>query len=109
MSAYSIGADSSRWWWPSVAVGAVGAAAIAAILVLPASGSLPPGGTTRQDVPSPAGDPWFSTVDPGVARQCFLLRPLAGGTLDHPSCGRSSIREQWSSTYSGRPGPDSRP
>jgi hypothetical protein len=109
MNAYAIGADSPRWWWPSVTVGVVGAAAIAAILVLPANGSLPPGGTTRQDVPPPAGDPWFSTVDPGVDRQCFLLRPRAGVAQDHPSCGRSSMRQHWSSTYSGRPSPDSRP
>jgi len=108
MNAYSIGSDSPRWWWPSAAIGAVGTTAIAAILILPASGSAPPGKPMPADAPAPAGDPWFSTVDPSVGRQCFALPARRTATLDLPRCGQRLVREPGSTT-SGRPGLDVRP
>ena len=109
MSPYAIGADSPRWWWSSAAAGAVGAAAIAAILVLPAGGAPSPDPVTPGDPPSPAGDPWLSTIDPGKGPQCFRLLPRGDGTLDHPWCGRQPPRGQWASVYTLRPGLDARP
>ena len=108
MNTYSIGADSPRWWWPSAAAGAVGTAAIAAILVLPASSSTS-GGTTPAQAPAPPRDPWFSTLDPTVDRQCFA-RPARRTTwLDTPTCGRRPVVEPWSGTDVRRPRLDSRP
>lgn len=109
MNTYSIGSDSPRWWWPSAAAGAVGAAAITAILVLPASSSQLPGGTTPAEAPAPPRDPWFSTVDPTVGRQCFAIPARRTGWLDSPTCGRRPVVEPWSRTDEPRPGLDSRP
>ena len=108
MNTYSIGADSPRWWWPSATAGAVVAAAVAAILVLPATSSTP-GGTTPVDPPAPASDPWFSTVDPAVDRQCYALSARGTAWLDTPSCGRQPVVEPWSGTGGQRPGLDVRP
>ena len=87
MSTYSIGSDSPRWWWPSAAAGVAGAAAIAAILVLPASSSTTSGPTTPDAPPAPVSDPWFSTVDPSVGRQCFALRHAALPCSTDPGAG----------------------
>ena len=108
MSTYSIGSDSPRWWWPSAAAGAVGAAAIAAILVLPASSSTP-GGTTPADAPAPPRDPWVTTMDPSIGRQCFARPARASAWLDTPTCGRRKVVEPWFGTDAPRPGLDSRP
>ena len=109
MSPYAIGADSPRWWWPSAAVGAVGAAAIAAILVLPAGGAPSPDPVAPRDAPPPAGDLRLSTIDPAKGPQCFRLLPGGGGTLDQPRCGRQPSRGQWASVDTLRPGLDARP
>lgn len=109
MSSYSIDSDSPRWWWRSATVGAVGAAAIAAILILPANGSLSLGETTPQDIPAPVSDPWFATVDPAVGRQCFMLPARVAGSLDQPRCGRRPVIEPWSGIDVRRPGLDARP
>jgi hypothetical protein len=109
MNTYSIGSDSPRWWWPSAAIGAVGTAAIAAILILPASGSAPLGKPMPVDAPAPAGDPWFSTVDPSVGRQCFALPARRTAWLDAPTCGQRPVVEPWSTMDGLRPGLDSRP
>lgn len=108
MNTYSIGSDSPRWWWPSAAAGAVGASAIAAILILPASSSTP-GGTPPAEAPAPPRDPWFSTVDPTVGRQCFAIPARRTGWLDRPTCGQRGVVEPWSRTDVPRPGLDSRP
>ncbi|MBD3944728.1 hypothetical protein [Nocardioides ganghwensis] len=108
MSAYSIGSDSPRWWWPPAAAGAAGAAAIAAILVLPAN-STAPNGTMPQAPPAPAGDLWFSTIDPGVGRQCFAIPARGVASFeDHPRCGQRPVVAPWSGT-DVRPGLDPRP
>lgn len=104
MNAYSIGSDSPRWWWPSATAGAVGAAAVAAILVLPANSS-----TTPEAPPAPAGDPWLSTHDPVVERQCFALRAGGDASLDQPRCGHRPVIEPWSGIHGRRPGLDARP
>ncbi|MDZ5619313.1 hypothetical protein SFC88_00655 [Nocardioides sp. HM23] len=107
MNNYSLDADSSRWWWPPAAVGAVGAAAIAAILVLPSTGVALPGET--RDVP-PGPDHWSATVDPDADRPCFLIRAHWNIALDQtqPRCGRGTPnRQQWTGTL--RPDLDSQP
>jgi hypothetical protein len=109
MNAYSIGSDSPRWWWPSAAAGAVGAAAIAAILVLPASGSQLRDGTAPGDAPAPPRDPWFSTVDPAADRPCYALRAQAASLEHHPRCGQRRVVEPWSGSDVRRPGLDARP
>jgi hypothetical protein len=109
MSTYSIGSDSPRWWWPSAAAGVAGAAAIAAILVLPASSSTTSGPTTPDAPPAPVSDPWFSTVDPSVGRQCFALPARRKTVFDRPRCGQRPVTERWAGTDGTRPGLDARP
>lgn len=109
MNTYSIGADSPRWWWPSAAAAVVGTTAIAAILVLPASGSQLPGGTPGE-APAQPPDPWFSTVDPGAGRPCFALPARPNASLGHdPRCGQRPVVEPWSGVGGRRPGLDTRP
>ena len=109
MSSYSIGSESPRWWWLPAAAGAVGSAAIAAILVLPATGTTPPGGTTPEAPPAPASDPWFSTFEPAVGRQCYALQAGHNASLTHldPRCGHGASGRRPSDVR--RPGLDSRP
>jgi hypothetical protein len=109
MNAYSIGADSQRWWWLPATAGALGATAIAAILVLPADGDVSPERVAPDRVPPPAGGTRFSTIDPALDPQCFRLLPRTLGDLDQPRCGRESRRGQWSSIIVPRPGLDARP
>ncbi len=90
MSTYSIGSDSPRWWWPSAAAGVAGAAAIAAILVLPASSSTTSGPTPPDAPPAPVSDPWFSTVDPSVGRQCFALPARSNSPRVRPTPVRAA-------------------
>ena len=108
MNTSSIGADSPRWWWPSAAAGAVGAAAIAAILVLPTNGSAVPRQPSPDAPPFPTGDPWVTTIDPRVGLQCFALPARWNASLEHgrPSCGHG---ERPRGNGVRRPGLDSRP
>jgi hypothetical protein len=112
MNSYAIGSDSPRWWWPSAAAGVAGAAAVAAILVLPTTGSTLPHGTTPQDPPAPAlhRDPWVTTTDPGMGRQCFALPPRWNAGLEHsPSCGHRAVTQHPGKDAVRRPGLDARP
>lgn len=83
MNSYSLTSDSRRWWWPSAALGTAGAAAIAAILVMP---------TVVQAAPEPVApaEPAYS-VPVGDSRdhQCFLHRANWNEGLDgfQPRCG----------------------
>ena len=109
MSTYSIGSDSPRWWWPSAAAGAVGAAAVAAILVIPTTDSALPDSSSPNAPPALTGDPWVTTMDPSIGRQCFALPARASAWLDTPTCGRRKVVEPWFGTDVPRPGLESRP
>lgn len=81
MNSYSLAADSRRWWWLPATAGAVGATAIAAILVVPATGS-----ASLLEPPS-SGVGGVGTVTE-VERPCYLARPewnTARG-WEHPVC-----------------------
>jgi hypothetical protein len=111
MSTYSIGSDSPRWWWPSAAAGAVGAAAVAAILVIPTTDSALPDRTTPNAPPALVGDPWVTTMDPSIGRQCFALPARWNAALEHgrPSCGHRPATQPPRRSVVRRPGLDSRP
>jgi hypothetical protein len=72
MNRYSLSSDSDRWWYPTAIAGTIGAAAVSAILIVPAIGApatpveTPPGGSV---VP---GDPGSVTI---IERPCYLTRP----------------------------------
>lgn len=71
MNKYSLAADSPRWWWPSATAGVIGAAALGAILVLPAAGHTVP-------VNNAPDEPATTVVsDDGNRREhwCFMRRP----------------------------------
>jgi hypothetical protein len=82
MNSYSLGSDSPKWWWTSAAAGAIGAAALGAILVLPASGSA----VRLQDSPDPAPPAVVLPSDDarGHARQCFMWQSRWNDTLNGP-------------------------
>lgn len=68
---YSLASDSSRWWYPSAMAGTIGAAAVCAILVVPAAGVQAPAVRTPVDdaaVPSDTG-PMVR-----VPRPCYMAR-----------------------------------
>jgi hypothetical protein len=71
MNSYSLAADSRRWWWLPATTGAIGTAAVTAILVVPATGHVAP----AEPPPSQIGG--TVTTDPGrvVDRPCYLARP----------------------------------
>ena len=106
MSTYSIGSDSPRWWWPSAAAGAVGAAAVAAILVIPTTDAALPDRTSPNAPPALTGDPWVTTMEPSIGRQCFARPARASAWLDTPTCGRPPATVKWSGVGGQRPGLD---
>ena len=82
MNNYSLTSDSRRWWWPSAVAGTAGAAAIAAILVLP-------GAVQAAPEPSAPAEPTRSVfIDESFDRQCFLFRAQWNVGLDgfQPKC-----------------------
>ena len=86
MNRYSITSDSRRWWWPSAAAGTAGVAAVAAILVLPATvqASTHPVAPVERD--------YSVLVDEDRDGQCFLLRAQWNEGLDgvQPQCSHGS-------------------
>lgn len=71
MNRYSLSSDSDRWWYPTAIAGTLGAAAVCAILVVPAAGVQAPAiSTPVDDAVAP------STESVGrVPRPCYLARP----------------------------------
>lgn len=65
----SLAADSRTWWLPSAFAGGIGAAAVAAILILPTSGhAVSPNN-------APDAPPVSVRSDDDSAHRCFMQRP----------------------------------
>lgn len=84
MNSYSLSSDSRRWWWPSATAGAVGTAAIAAILVLPGA---------VQAVPEPIApaEPAPVFIGETHVHQCYMTRFPWNEALDGPAPRCSSV------------------
>jgi hypothetical protein len=84
MSSYSLSADSRRWWWLPATAGAIGSAAVTAILVVPATGNVAPFETP----PSFIGGTGVAGSTTVVERPCYMARPdwntVSG--WEHPVC-----------------------
>ncbi|QSR29875.1 hypothetical protein CFI00_05000 [Nocardioides sp. S5] len=96
MNSYSLTADSRRWWWLPATAGALGTAAVTAILVVPATGS------ASLPAPPPTEVGGTGVV---VERPCYLARPgwnTARG-WDQPVCGTELRRRVLPAP---RPAPD---
>jgi hypothetical protein len=79
MNNYALAADSRRWWLPSAVAGAIGAVALAVILILPTSGHPAP--------ETPDGSGASVPANPGVGHSCFMHRPpRVYGVDDLPAC-----------------------
>lgn len=89
---YALSSDSTRWWWPSAAAGAMGTAAIGAIFVLPSAGHAIPVDDIR---PMPVvAHSSVSVADPMArTRPCFMVRAQWNTVLDgqQPRCGGPSF------------------
>ena len=105
MNSYSLSADSRRWWWLPATAGAIGSAAVTAILVVPATGHVAPAEPLRSTTGG-AGPTGSVTV---VERPCYLARrgwnTVAG--WEQPVC-TTVLRGQDEDRRSGlgRPAPD---
>jgi hypothetical protein len=105
MNSYSLAADSRRWWWLPATAGAIGTAAVTAILVVPATGSAP----VLEPPSSEIGGVGTGTT---VERPCYLARPdwnTARG-WEHPVC--TTLLEgpgEGLDRYHARPAPDALP
>jgi hypothetical protein len=90
MNSYSLTSDSRRWWWPSATAGAIGTAAVTAILVVPSTGYAIPVDDTRR-APLIGGAVVVDARSAGPARPCFLLQPRWNVALDghQPTCGET--------------------
>ena len=101
MNSYSLASDSRRWWWPSAAAGTLGSVAVAAILVVPATGSV---AHDRTQAPAPA----TSSSGTVVERPCYLARP-GWNTVrgwEQPVCTTVIGRSSDDTVSRGRPAPD---
>ena len=65
MNRYSLSSDSDRWWYPTAFAGMIGAAAVAAVFVVPVLGAQ----ATTVEAPTDGSGP--VTV---VGRSCYLTR-----------------------------------
>jgi hypothetical protein len=102
MNSYSLAADSRRWWWLPAAAGAIGTAAVAAILVVPATGTA----SLLEPPSSGVGGAGSGTI---VERPCYLARPewnTVRGS-EHPVCTTGiGTRDDGAASYARRPAPD---
>jgi hypothetical protein len=105
MNSYSLAADSRRWWWLPATAGAIGTAAVTAILVVPATGS------ASLLEPPPSGVGGVGSVTE-VDRPCYLARPEWNTPRgwEHPVC-TTLLRGQGGDLgqYHARPAPDALP
>lgn len=105
MNSYSLAADSRRWWWLPATAGAIGTAAVTAILVVPATGS-----ASLLEPPS-SGVGGVGTVSE-VERPCYLARPEWNTPRgwEHPVC-TTLLRGQGGDLgrYHACPAPDALP
>ena len=104
MNNYSLAADSRRWWWLPATAGAIGTAALTAILVVPATGSVSP-------VPVPTTTMDTADQPTVVERPCFMARPdWTTRRWDYPVC-TTVLHGQVEQSDLGhaRPAPDALP
>jgi hypothetical protein len=105
MNSYSLAADSRRWWWLPATAGAIGTAAVTAILVVPATGS-----ASLLEPPSNEVGGVGSVTE--VHRPCYLARPEWNTPRgwEHPVC-TTLLRGQGGDLgqYHARPAPDALP
>jgi hypothetical protein len=81
MNRYSLSSDSRRWWWPSATAGALGTAAVTALILLPAAGGQAmPVPTTHHEAPGTV----FWVPDASTERPCFIRQPHWNDALDGP-------------------------
>jgi hypothetical protein len=71
MNPYSLSSESDRWWYPSAVAGAIGAAAVTAIFVVPVIGAQATSvGTPPDDSAVPGGSGSVVLVE----RPCYMAR-----------------------------------
>ncbi len=75
---YSLAADSRSWWLPSAAAGAIGAAALGAILILPLTGQSSAPVNPAPDAPAAS----VPTEGNDIGRTCFAQRPQRNTGID---------------------------
>jgi hypothetical protein len=79
MNSFALTADSHSWWLPSAIIGAIGATALGAILILPTLGETTAPVNNAPGVSVPGAD---------SGRTCFAQRPPRnhGDQLPQPAC-----------------------
>jgi hypothetical protein len=108
MNSYSLGADSHRWWWLPAITGAIGTAAVSAILVVPATGGVAPLAPAPADIGGVGPTGSVTEVD----RPCYLARPEWNTPRgwEHPVCTTVlRSRGAGSAPSHARPGLDTLP
>lgn len=100
MNNYSLGTDGNRWWWAPTGLGAAGAAAVAAILILPA---------VAYDAPADPVRDSTVVVPPVTERPCFVWRAPQGPGWDgfQPTCPLPPTSAPTPQSQVIRPGLDS--
>jgi hypothetical protein len=110
MNSYSFTSESTRWWWPSATAGTLAAAAIGAILAVPAIGNAVPVETTGFESPA-AVFPAYSAPTGEGDRPCFMLRSRWSVALEgpQPTCRSAAFTEGPPATTVLRPWLDAMP
>jgi len=83
MNSFALSADSRNWWLPAAIAGAIGTAALGAILILPTNGQSVNNAPNAPAVSVPADD--------GAGRSCFSFpqrppRNYGADELPQPAC-----------------------